>query len=360
SAGIGKSFLLEYLIEKLKLKYNNKGVMVTATMGLAVLLIGRIMIHKFSQIGVINRTKEEIILKIKNSHFLLKHIINTKVLIIDEISMLSCDAFDLINEVLQEIHGNIKPFGGVQLIITGDKRKSYKLYAFLKGLNKLRLGIINEDFMQYINSLQRELICDKIINFFVKENNMLKCINCEAIFYRRDIGDLRRYFKNSHTRSRILEFKSEDWSVALSSVSQDNEDLPSHEQIMKYLERKNLADEILCLKVGAKVISIYNNQKNEKIVNGTFGKVVGFRSKINDQIYGRERMKISNFLKEQNLDPVIKFENLNEKITVKRKTFFINNDDKKRITLCKQFPIILASAITIYKSQGLTLSNLVI
>ncbi|CAG8813148.1 31876_t:CDS:1 [Gigaspora margarita] len=182
---------------------------------------------------------------------------------------------------------------------------------------------------------------------------MLKCVNCEAIFYRRDVGDLRRHFKNSHTSIwdaikkyeeyelmvlysdkkkvkfhninklnsllglRILEFKSEDWSMALSSVSQDNEDLLSHEQMMKYLERKNLANEILCLKVCTKVISIYNDKKNEKIVNGTFGKVVGFRSKIDDQIYGREGIEILNFLKEQNLDPVIKFENLNKEITVK-------------------------------------------
>ncbi|CAG8854119.1 44379_t:CDS:2, partial [Gigaspora margarita] len=174
-AGTGKSFLLEYLIEKLKLKYNNKGVTVTATTGLAALLIGRIMIHKFSQIGVMDRTKEEIILKIKNSHFLSKHIINTKVLIIDKISMLGCDAFDFINEVLQEIRGNVKPFGGVQLIITGD------FFQLLPISNK------------------KELICDKIIDFFVKENNMLKCVNCEAIFYKRYIGDLRRHFKNSHT-----------------------------------------------------------------------------------------------------------------------------------------------------------------
>ncbi|CAG8656481.1 27640_t:CDS:2 [Gigaspora margarita] len=194
-----------------------------------------------NDIGVIDRTKEEIILKIKNLHFLSKRIINTKVLIIDKISMLSCNAFDLINEVLQEICGNVKPFGG-------------------------------------------------IIDFFVEENNMLKCVNCEAIFYRRDVGDLRRHFKNSYTRLRILEFKSEDWYVALSSVSQDNKDLPSHKQMMKYLERKNLADKILCLKVCAK---------------------------IDDQIYGRKGIEILNFLKEQNLDPVIKFENLNEEIIVK-------------------------------------------
>ncbi|CAG8813147.1 31875_t:CDS:1, partial [Gigaspora margarita] len=69
---------------------------------------------------------------------------------------------------------------------------------------------------------------------------------------------------------------------------------------------------------------------------------VRFRSKIDDQIYGHKRIEILNFLKEQNLDSVIKFENLNEEITVKRKTFFINKDDKKRIASRKQFPIIIA------------------
>ncbi|CAG8852107.1 42418_t:CDS:1, partial [Gigaspora margarita] len=97
---------------------------------------------------------------------------------------------------------------------------------------------------------------------------------------------------------RILEFKLEDWSVALFSDSQNNE-LPSHEQLMKYLERKNLANEILCLKVGTKIIYIYNNKENEKIINGTFGKIVGFRSKIDNRVYGQNGLEIPNSLKKK-------------------------------------------------------------
>ncbi|CAG8848452.1 33639_t:CDS:1, partial [Gigaspora margarita] len=75
--------------------------------------------------------------------------------------------------------------------------------------------------------------------------------------------------------SRILEFKSENWSMALFSDSQDNE-LPSYEQLMKYLEKKNLANKILYLIV---------DKENKKIINSIFGKIVGFRSKIDDQVY---------------------------------------------------------------------------
>ncbi|CAG8826358.1 40168_t:CDS:2, partial [Gigaspora margarita] len=178
-AGTEKSFLLKYLIEKLRVKYENNEVIITATMGLAALLI---------DIFVVNR------------------------------------------------------------------------------LNKLRLGIIDEDFLKYINSLQQELICNRIIDFFIEEKNTLKCINCKTIFYRKDVTDLKRHIKKIHMRSRILEFKSEDWSVVLFSDSQDNE-LPSYKQLVKYLKRKNLANKILCLKVGTKVISIYNDKENKNIVN---------------------------------------------------------------------------------------------
>ncbi|CAG8688675.1 17321_t:CDS:2, partial [Dentiscutata heterogama] len=155
SAGVGKSYLLRYLIKELKLKYREKyNVAVTASTSIAALNING-------------------------------------VLIIDEISMLSCDAFELINEILQEIRRNQNPFGGVQLIVTGDffqlppipnkgdKRKPYDLH--LKN--------------------DHEVI----------ENNDIK-YEPMILFSDKNSAKFHNYNKlHSLKGKRILEFYSNDW-----------------------------------------------------------------------------------------------------------------------------------------------------
>ncbi|CAG8688472.1 15016_t:CDS:1, partial [Dentiscutata heterogama] len=237
SAGVGKSYLLRYLIKELKLKYPEKyNVAVTASTSIAALNINGVTIHNYSNISIMNRTKDDIINKIRSNKFFQNRIIYTKMLIIDEISMLSCDAFDLINEILQEIRGNQNPFGDVQLIVTGDffqlppipnkgdKRRPYELYIFLSeiwnrtfqqhillkqvirqsdefvinGLNKLRLGIIESDFLKYIKGLERELICEKIIDYFTEDDDKFKCNLCNENIYIRNGGALKRHFRSKH------------------------------------------------------------------------------------------------------------------------------------------------------------------
>ncbi|CAG8619247.1 13756_t:CDS:2, partial [Dentiscutata heterogama] len=196
------SYLLKYLIKELKLKYREKyNVAVTASTSIAALNINGITIHNYSNI----------------------------VLIIDEISILSCDVLDLINEILQEIRGNQKLFGGVQLIVTAkDKEKNF--------------------------------------------------------------------------------------------------DLPPHKQLIEYLDKKVLAKELLYLKVGVKVISIFNDKNNKGIVNGTFGVVVGFKSKIHKKIYRIDGIEILDFITTQDLDPVVKFDNIEDEIVLKREKFLYNSE----------------------------------
>lgn len=118
-AGVGKTYLLKKIYEKLKAE--NKKIVLTSTTGINALNLGGITIHKL--MGLQNRSDKGYIGFMKSS-FLFRGITQrmTKVdyIIIDEVSMLRADTFELINEILKQTTKCDKPFGGKVLIFTGD------------------------------------------------------------------------------------------------------------------------------------------------------------------------------------------------------------------------------------------------
>lgn len=118
-AGVGKTYLLKQIYEKLKSL--DKKVVLTSTTGINALNLGGITIHKL--MGLQNRSDKGYIGFMKSS-FLFRGITQrmTKVdyIIIDEVSMLRADTFELINEILKQTTKCDKPFGGKVLIFTGD------------------------------------------------------------------------------------------------------------------------------------------------------------------------------------------------------------------------------------------------
>ncbi|CAG8836978.1 5363_t:CDS:1, partial [Cetraspora pellucida] len=120
SGGCGKTFTLNVLIKKLYAKYGENKIGVTSSTGLSAMNIGGITLHSYTNIGIKDKTFEEIISLIKNNDYYFNKWINTKILIIDEISMIDAETFDFIDQIAQEIRKNKKPFGGIQLVLSGD------------------------------------------------------------------------------------------------------------------------------------------------------------------------------------------------------------------------------------------------
>lgn len=120
--GTGKSVLLRQIIAGLQTKYKHEPdrVAVTASTGLAACNIGGVTLHSFSGIGLGKEPAKDLIKKIKKNAKARSRWMRTKVLIIDEISMVDGDLFDKLEEVARVIRNTGKPFGGIQLIITGD------------------------------------------------------------------------------------------------------------------------------------------------------------------------------------------------------------------------------------------------
>jgi len=118
--GTGKTYVIKQIYEHAI--NNNKKISVTALTGVASVLLdcNATTIHSWSGIGISNKTETQIINKINRSKFYKHNWENTDILIIDEISMMSSRLFDLLNKIGQVIRCNKKPFGGIQLIFSGD------------------------------------------------------------------------------------------------------------------------------------------------------------------------------------------------------------------------------------------------
>jgi nucleoside-triphosphatase THEP1 len=118
-AGVGKTYLIKKIYEKLK--EEGVSVALTSTTGINALNLGGITVHKL--FGLVNRSDMAYINTMKAS-FLFKGIKmrlqKLKVIIVDEISMLRSDTFELINRILQLCLENNKPLGGMSFIFTGD------------------------------------------------------------------------------------------------------------------------------------------------------------------------------------------------------------------------------------------------
>jgi ATP-dependent DNA helicase PIF1 len=122
SAGTGKSVLMRSIITELRKKYSREPdrVAVTASTGLAACNIGGVTLHSFGGIGLGKEDVATLVKKIKRNAKAKNRWIRTKVLIIDEISMVDGELFDKLEGIARIMRNNGRPFGGIQLVITGD------------------------------------------------------------------------------------------------------------------------------------------------------------------------------------------------------------------------------------------------
>lgn len=122
SAGTGKSVLIRSIISDLRRIYAREPdrVAVTASTGLAACNIGGVTLHSFGGIGLGKESSQELVKKIQKNIKAKTRWLRTKVLIIDEISMVDGELFDKLESIAKTIRKSGMPFGGIQLVVTGD------------------------------------------------------------------------------------------------------------------------------------------------------------------------------------------------------------------------------------------------
>lgn len=122
SAGTGKSVLMREIISGLRKRYQREPdrVAVTASTGLAACNVGGVTLHSFAGIGLGKEEVPELVRKIKRNQKAKHRWMRTKILVVDEVSMVDGELFDKLESIARQLRNNGRPFGGIQLVITGD------------------------------------------------------------------------------------------------------------------------------------------------------------------------------------------------------------------------------------------------
>lgn len=345
AAGTGKTTLLDRVKNQLSLKK-----MVVAPTGIAALNIGGTTINSAFRIGF---DTIPVITKSKDPRF-VKLLRNLELLIIDEVSMVRAPMLDAISQSLQIHRNSEEPFGGVHVLACGDL---FQLPPIIKESEE-RIIYEKYDSVYFFDSHSFKEM--KAINFFELTESFRQEEDqkfCELLNNIRIGKDLEPTISqiNSNCFDPTLE---SDFYMTLTSRKKRAEELNEYklghiegqEEVIKSKESGDLnendlpAPRELKIKVGANVMFIKNDPEG-RWVNGTLGTV----SECLDKKKKHIKVKINN--KTHKVE--------REEWNKVRFTYDEDSDEvlEEVISSFKQFPIKLGWAVTIHKSQGLTLES---
>lgn len=337
-AGTGKSYLLNKFIEWAE--ENGKIVATTASTGIAASHINGITIHSWSGIGIHSEESltEETMDKIANNPYLKNTIEIVDILIIDEISMLHAYQLDGIDYICSKIRRNSKPFGGIQVILTGDflqlppvsKTNTLK-YAFESSIwnnSNLQICYLREIYRQddptFIEILNEVRYGQENTSSF---NILKQCVDKQI-----EINDPTELYPLNRDVDYINIQKLNMITKPPKTYSMK---CYGEEGGINYLKRNMITPEKLILKEGAHVIFTKNNFK-EGYTNGTFGIVVNIDKNPTVQLTNGNKIFVTPATWE-----IRKFNYTSRQYEVKASV--------------SQIPLKLAYALTTHKSQGFTL-----
>jgi len=339
-AGTGKTTLIRHLAEQ------SKGeIALTATTGVAALSLGGTTIHSFTGINI--QTSLRYVKTLCMYPFkwpvIVGRIKRAKVIVIDECSMLRPDTFALIDAVLKKATASSKVFGGKQLVLCGDFLQLPPVVKPEEGLPSpwvFQTQLWKEaDFavMHMIENFRQE---DKLL---AKALSEIRQGNCppwvDDLFSKRDkiakdlgIDPVRFVPKNAQAERinyKRLDALDGEARTYVASIWGENEKL--REQI----KRDCIAPQKLLLKKGAQVMVLINDEGEAKrFINGSMGTVVDFQD---------------------NSFPRVKIAKSGEVITFLPHEWQRKDSQDFILASFEQVPLKLAYAVTIHKSQGLTL-----
>ena len=347
-AGCGKSFLLKYFIEYYKNENEKKNgeIYITSTTGLSSLLIDGMTINRFSGIGTGEKDIETIIKKILKMKSIRNRWMNTSVLIIDEVSMLNHEIFDKLEIIARKIRKIEEPFGGIQIILSGDflqlppvKCDSFCFEAFSWDFVIQETFYFNEIIRQSDNKLQEILnyVRNGIINDDVKLY-LNQCLNKELVTHN-DIEPTLLFSKKnmvtSHNIKELNKLIQKDYKHYNYQSKYDYGKINDENKIFfkEMLDSQYQIEDIITICINSQVM-LTVNIPDYNLANGSIGIVIDF------------------VLDEKNHYPLVKFLN-GTILAIKEHEYII--DEGGNIVKKMQIPLILSWAITIHKAQGMSL-----
>ena len=350
--GSGKTYTINEYVAYLRARGIEPAI--TASTGIAATHIGGMTIHSWSGVGIKTKLDKPDLNKIASNRHIAQRVRRAQVLIIDEVSMLAPKTLSMIDAICREIRQSSEPFGAIQIVLVGD---FFQLPPIVK------TDVENDSQIMFSEEPSARFAYDSPA---WGRSNPVVCYLTEQ--HRQDDGDFlallsairHNAFANEHlcrieTR-KIEHHAAPNGAPKLYSHNADvdrvNDKILAQlsgtpqiyamssqgpDPLVAALKKGCLSPEQLCLKVGAAVMFTKNNPQ-AGFVNGTLGTVEGF-----DKHDGH---------------PVIKTRS-GRRIEVEPMDWAMeeNGAIRARIT---QLPLRLAWAITVHKSQGMSLEEAVV
>lgn len=312
---------------------------ITASTGIAATHIHGLTIHSWSGIGISDRLTEELLDRIQSKEHTVKRIQKARVLIIDEISMLSGDVLSMVDRVCREVRGSERAFGGLQVVLVGDffqlppiaRRGAQVSFAFesdaWRALNPLVCYLLEQ------HRQEDETFLDVLTA--IREGTWDHTHVSEITARETEGSDLEdevpRLYTHNEDVDRINEEQLRKLKGASNTYAMDASGAPT---LVESLKRGCLSPERLVLKPGALVMCTKNNPTGG-YANGTLGKVERFEHATGY--------------------PVIETSD-GRSITVAPVEWAVEEGGKVRAKIT-QVPLRLAWAITVHKSQGMSMDQ---
>jgi len=340
--GSGKTYTINKFIEWCR--ENDKRVEVTASTGIAATHIGGITVHSWAGMGIKDKFTDSDITNILNKPWVMAKFTSANVLIIDEISMLDATFVDNLDRILSIARDGIvrdtsRRFGGLQVVFVGD---FFQLPPVSKGREISfafesdawnNAGLLNcyiteqhrqEDdvFLDILTSLRDGTITKDHVSILRDRNVKPLSLTGVTQLFTHNI-DVDRI-----NDAALRNIKSETWH---SEMVEDG-----NEYLVSVIKKGCLSPETLYLKVGALVMFTKNKFEEDEVVfvNGTIGTVVGFSAYNEPIVETKDGQTINVIMEEWSIQ-----------------------EGRKVIASIKQYPLRLAWALTVHKSQGMTLDS---
>lgn len=337
SAGTGKTYLIKQYIEYLRER--QVPLAVTASTGIAATHIGGQTVHSWSGVGVRESVSKKDLEKIGRNPKTVKRIRNAQVLIIDEISMISGKVLAAISDILKHFKKSPEAFGGAQVLLSGDffqlppvskqQADNREKFAFMAPVwveAKLRVCYLKRQYRQGRDTLS-----------FVLSEIRSQDISDDTL------GLFREKLKANEAKSEALKLYTHNADVDATNAKKLEEntnpiksfyaELKGQDKILEGLKQSVLAGPAIQLKKNARVMFVKNNPE-KGYFNGSTGTVAGF-----DEDEGF---------------PIVEMDN-GKTLVVKPEEWTIEDEEETILASYKQIPLRLAWAITVHKSQGMTL-----
>lgn len=388
SAGSGKTYTLNQYINYLRAR--RVPVAVTASTGIAATHMNGTTIHSWSGIGIKDELSDRDLTNLSRKQFLADRLKDTAVLIIDEISMLHAKQLNLVNQVLKHVRKNDAAFGSIQVVVAGDffqlppigskGETNREKFAFMSEAwldAKFHICYLSEQHRQVSEAANGGLDLDDILNQIRRQEVTFEAIAAlEATFDQNvDINRTRLYTHNLN----VNKINDKELAALDGEMMRFEATSAGDSKLVETLKKTVRTQDDLVLKVGAKVMFIKNNSELG-VSNGTMGELIGFAAvKIDDSKdtsddliedtaqdaiakNTKNKAKKDKESKEKPKDkkpttqkmPVVRL-NSGREVIAEPEEWIIEDETGDVLASYLQVPLCLAWAITIHKSQGMTL-----